>query len=57
MEKINDKLKGLSAKLAAAMIDHDSDEWPPVCTMFAYQPQHPSVLVMEDNTISKNADV
>lgn len=46
-------LKNLTAKLASTMINHDAMEWPPVCSILAYQPVHPSVL-MQDNTDDKS---
>lgn len=46
-------LKNLTAKLALTMIKHDATEWPPVCSILAYQPVHPSVL-MQDNTDDKS---
>lgn len=49
MEKINEKIKKIAAKMVTAMIERDSDEWPPVCTLFAYQPQHPSTLLQQDS--------
>ena len=48
MEKINEKIRFLSAKVASAMIEHDSDEWPPVCSLFAYQPVHPLATKKDD---------
>ncbi len=50
MEKINEKIKKMAAKMATAMIEHDTDEWPPVCTLFAYQPQYPSKIVQGSET-------
>lgn len=47
MGKYTEKMKTLSTILAASMIDHDTYEWPPVCALFAYQPQHPRAIQQE----------
>lgn len=39
--EMNEKVKNLSKKLASAMIANDSDEWPPDCIIFTYQPIRP----------------
>lgn len=56
MEKLNEKIKKITTKMAKTMIEHDSDEWPPVCTLFAYQPPHPSTLVQQDSTTSESSN-
>ena len=48
MANYTEKLKKLSSALAANMVDRDSDEWPPFCSMFAYQPEHPSLQTQEN---------
>lgn len=50
MEKHTEKMKSLASTLINAMIDHDSDEWPPVCALFAYQPQHPASISQDTST-------
>ena len=56
MEKFYEKIKRISTEMARAMIEHDSDEWPPVCTLFAYQPPHPSTLVQQDSTTQESSN-
>ncbi len=41
MKKHNKKVTALLKSAVKAMIGHDSDEWPPECAIFIYQPVHP----------------
>lgn len=36
-----EKTLEVAKKMVNAMIDHDTYEWPPACSFFAYQPKRP----------------
>lgn len=46
-----EKMSALAKQLANAMIEHDSDEWPPDCIIFTYQPVRPT---SSDNSTAVN---
>lgn len=41
MNKHQEKTKKLLSTLAYNMIDRDTYEWPPKCSLFTYQPVRP----------------
>lgn len=41
MERVTEKMKNFTRKLANIMIDDDLEGWPPDCSVFAYQPVRP----------------
>ena len=47
MEKQKEQVNLLLKSAVKAMIKHDSDEWPPGCSLFNYQPVHPRAKVTE----------
>lgn len=55
MKKPNEVLKNMLNNVVSSMIDGDTREWPPTCTMFVYQPTRPLVLKTEvENKTSEN---
>ena len=49
MKKASEVLKGMLNNAVSAMIDGDTREWPPTCTMFVYQPMRPQMLKIEES--------
>lgn len=44
--------KKIAENLAAKMISHDAEEWPPSCIFFAYQPVRPESPAASSNSIA-----
>lgn len=53
MSKHQEKMKKVMGVLAQKMIDHDTYEWPPVCSIITYQPTRPH---RDEKKIEMNAE-
>lgn len=56
MKKTKNAFEKITQKVASAMIDKETREWPPTCSFFAYQPVHPTVSMNKKTEADKEQD-
>lgn len=53
MQKEQTTITKILSNVASAMIDRDTWEWPPQCTIFSYQPARPQRKENTENDIQE----